>query len=492
MTEPTDESTDHSLTALADRPPAEGDTNGNRNAGPEGVGRREFLLGGSAVGVLALGGAGAYLSMSDDSGDGERSFLLQQGYLRYQVDPLSKGEMNIEEFYDYTDTSASPEGDIIREDDVSRMFIYDGPVSPSLVFLHGSRAVDHGGTAKFSFSGLSRDRGEWAVRDDPMSVSDDFEQWEGGNAKVKWEWGANTSDGGAFWGGLDREDFTISVNPKTLRGVDAWTFLSGDLGDLNRYDLYREKPVKIKPTRGRAVKRANIDIMPNSAANQFDPYTNESLTVAVEAPPEGVDESDWVGPGDLDPGNYAVNFGSKQYLAGQNAAQPQTYHTEDGTLYLEYKASAANFSLDSAYGYLVTKAGEQTYVRGRDIVRPGGFDNVGTEEPQLVVLNLNIDPHGDDAENLNEEYVAFENDGDERLDLTGYTVEDERGTTFDVPDGFVLGANQSVRLHTGSGEQSESHLYWGRDRPVWNNAGDTIVVHDDAGRTVLEYSYPRQ
>jgi hypothetical protein len=462
----------------------------NESGGALPLGRREFLIGGAA-GTLTLGGASVGL-LAFSEADQERSFLLQQGYLRYEVDPISESGTNVKEFYDYTETSANPSADIIEEDAASRMFVYDGPVDASLVFLHGSADVDHGGTASFSFSGLSRSQGEWAVRDDPMRVSDDFEKWEGGNQKVTWEWGENTSDGGAYWGVLDRNDFTITVTPKVLRGVDAWTFISGEIGDLTRYDLYRGKPVKIKPTKGRQVKQANVTIMPGSDAAEFDPYSDETLTVAVEEPPADVDESGWVGPGDLDPGNYAVNFGSKQYLAGQNAAQPQEYTRRDGTLYLNYKARAANFSLDSAYGYLVSKTGEKTFVRGRDVVRPGGFDNVDREAPQLVVSDLHVDPAGDDSESLNDEYVEFRNDGDERLDLTGYTIQDSRGATFEVPAGVGLDAARTIRLHTGTGDRSESDLYWGRSQPVWNNDSDTVVVLDSNGETVLDYSYPRE
>ncbi|WP_255153042.1 lamin tail domain-containing protein [Halorarius halobius] len=492
MADSTDEPSGRESSASSEGTDAgRGEAGGEQTSG-SGLGRREFLIGGGAAGVIALGGVGAYLSMSSDTEVEEASFILQQGYLRYQVNPISKDEMNVEQFYDYTDTSASPEGDIIEEDAVSRMFIYDGPVDSSLVFLHGSADVGHGGTATFAFSGLSRDQGEWAVRDDPMSVSDDFEKWEGGNQKVKWEWGENTSDGGAYWGVLDRTDFTISVNPKTLRGVDAWTFISGDLGNLTRHDLYQEKPVKIKPPKGKTVKKANIDIMPDSEEAEFDPYSNDLLTVAVKDPPAGVDESEWVGPDDLDPGNYAVNFGSKQYLAGQNAAQPQTYTKQGGTLYLKYKAKAANFSLDSAYGYLVSKAGEKTYVRGRDVVQPGGFYNVDEEPAQLVVSDLHVDPEDDDRKNLAEEYVEFTNDGDEKLDLSNYTIRDTAGAEFAVPDGFVLAAGQSFRLHSGAGESTETDLYWDAGKPVWNNDGDTVIVLDENANEVLAYSYPRE
>jgi hypothetical protein len=472
-------------------------TDGVSRAESEGSGsllsRRTLLIGG---GVLASGTIGGVLQLTSRD-PSEPTFLLRQGYLRYEVNPVRKedGEMNVRQFYNYQrqQTSADPEGSIIREDAASRLFVFDGPVDSSLVFLHGSPEVGHGGKAVFSFSGLSRDSGEWAVRDDPIAIDpDDFDTWENGNQQVRWSWGEQKTDGGAYWGVLDRNDFTITITPKTLRGVDSWKVLSGGSSGLESHSLSREKPVQLKPARGRRVKSANVEVMPDSEDNEFDPYSNETLTVAISPPPEGADDGEWVDPADLDPGNYSVNFGSKRYLAGENAAQPQAYFREDGTLYLEYTARAANFSLDSAYGYLVSKVDENTFVRGRDTVSPGGFDNVDEEPAQLVVTDINADPAGDDVDHLADEYVAFTNAGDERLDLTGYTIEDARGTAFDVPDGFVLGAHETVRLHTGTGERSGSDLYWGRSRPVWNNDGDTIVVTDADGNTVLDYAYPRQ
>jgi len=453
------------------------------------VGRREFLLGGGVLSALALAGTGVYMTSSDSKSSDEQTYLLQQGYLRYEVDPLSVGGTTVEEFYDYQDTSADPPANLIEDDDASRLFVYDGPVDASLVFLHGSPDVDHGGTARFAFSGLSRDQGEWAVRDDPRRVSDDFEPWDGGNQVVEWQWGKRTTDGGAFWGVLDRQDFTISVNPKIFSGVDSWRFLSGDPGDLDRYELVREKPAKIKPTRDRQVKQANVEIMPDSDPNEFDPYANEDLTVAVKPPPDGADDSEWIDPDDLDPGNYAVNFGSREYLAGQNAAQPQQYDRSGGTLFLVYKAKAAKFTLESAHGYLVGKAGEKTFFRGRDTVRPGGFDNVDSDPPQLVVSDIHADP-GDGG--LDEEYVAFENDGEEPLDIGGWTIRDDDGHAFAVPEGFTLDAGETIRLHTGAGDTTETALYWGRSSAVWNDAGDTIVVLDADATEVLTYTYPQE
>lgn len=450
--------------------------------------RRDFALGVGGLGALALGGAGAYLSTADSSTG--QTYIVKQGKLRWEASPVSYKDKTVETFYGYQSASgsANPAIDLASDGAASRLFLYEGPVGTSLVFLHGGADAEQGGTAFFKFSGLSRSSGEWAVRDDAVSVDDDFEKWEGGNAKVKWEWGAGETDGGAFWGVGDTES-TIKVSAKTLRGVDAWTFRSGDDGSRS-FEVTDAKPVSIRSAEKKSVKRVNVDIMPESDANTFDPYAKDAITVAVKSPPDGADESEWVSPGDVDPGNVSVNFGSRRYLAGGNGASPQRYSRQNGALYLEYKVKAASFSLDSAYGFLVGKTDSYTWFRGKDAVQPGGFNNADSETP-LVVTDLNANPEGGDAEHLAAEYVEFTNDGDAALDLTGHTVTDSEGWEFHFPDGFTLDAGASVRLHTGGGEWTDADLYWGLDTPVWGNEGDTIRVTDADGDTILRHTYSR-
>ena len=110
--------------------------------------------------------------------------------------------------------------------------------------------------------------------------------------------------------------------------------------------------------------------------------------------------------------------------------------------------------------------------------------------PTLAVADVNADAAGDDRENLNDEYVVFENTGDATLDLSGWKVREGAGRTYTVPGGFTLGPGERVTLHTGSGTDTASDLYWGQDGPVWNNGGDTVTVVDAEGDTVLEVSYP--
>jgi micrococcal nuclease len=120
----------------------------------------------------------------------------------------------------------------------------------------------------------------------------------------------------------------------------------------------------------------------------------------------------------------------------------------------------------------------------------GGLERTATAtESGLRVADVHYDAAGNDNENLNDEYVVFENVGDETLILGGWTVRDEADHTYEFPEGFELGPGELVTLYTGSGDDTPTSLYWGRTGAVWNNGGDTVTLVDDSGATVLERSY---
>jgi len=112
----------------------------------------------------------------------------------------------------------------------------------------------------------------------------------------------------------------------------------------------------------------------------------------------------------------------------------------------------------------------------------------GSTDGRLRVATINADAEGNDNENLDDEYVVLENTGDSDLDLSGWTVTDEAGKTYTFGE-FTLAAGERVTLHTGSGNDTVTDVYWGREGAVWNNGGDTVTVRDDSGTVVAERSY---
>ncbi|WP_415380531.1 lamin tail domain-containing protein [Halosimplex sp. TS25] len=122
-------------------------------------------------------------------------------------------------------------------------------------------------------------------------------------------------------------------------------------------------------------------------------------------------------------------------------------------------------------------------------VATDGGTETASEGTSLVVDEIHADAEGDDRENLNDEYVVFRNTGTEPLDLSGWTVADAADHTCTFPDGFTLDSDATVTLHTGSGSDSDTDLYWGSGSPIWNNGGDTVIVTNRAGDEVIREEY---
>ncbi len=113
------------------------------------------------------------------------------------------------------------------------------------------------------------------------------------------------------------------------------------------------------------------------------------------------------------------------------------------------------------------------------------------QDAPLELVEINFDATGNDNENLDDEYLIFENTGSESLDISGWTISDSAGHTYTVPDGVPLAAGARIRLVTGPGTNTESTLYWGEEQALWNNGGDTITVRTENGELALTESYPR-
>ena len=105
------------------------------------------------------------------------------------------------------------------------------------------------------------------------------------------------------------------------------------------------------------------------------------------------------------------------------------------------------------------------------------------------IADINADAEGDDRENLNDEYVTFENTGEQPLDISGWTLEDAADHSYTIPEGTIVDPQATITVRTGSGTNTDTELYWGSGSPIWNNGGDTVIVQTTDGTTVLEETY---
>ncbi|MFI6522632.1 lamin tail domain-containing protein [Spirillospora sp. NPDC050679] len=109
----------------------------------------------------------------------------------------------------------------------------------------------------------------------------------------------------------------------------------------------------------------------------------------------------------------------------------------------------------------------------------------------VQIYRVYFDSPGRDTrsnKSLNAEWVQLFNTSRSARQLRGYTLRDKTGYRY-VFGTFTLGGRKSVYVHTGAGNNSAAHRYWGRRAYVWNNDGDTATLKYPNGRTADSCSW---
>ena len=107
----------------------------------------------------------------------------------------------------------------------------------------------------------------------------------------------------------------------------------------------------------------------------------------------------------------------------------------------------------------------------------------------LAIVDVHADAEGKERDNLHDEFIVIENQGQTSVDLTGWTASDSSSLDPYLFPHFTLSAQAQVTLRTGFGKNTASDLFWGSRRPIWNNDGDTVFIRDAEGRLVLSHIY---
>lgn len=107
---------------------------------------------------------------------------------------------------------------------------------------------------------------------------------------------------------------------------------------------------------------------------------------------------------------------------------------------------------------------------------------------RIEIATVHYDASGDDRKNLNDEYVVIRNSGSSEVSLKGWRLVDEAGHYYYFPD-VVVPPGGEIRVHTGSGVDTSTDLYWGWSSPIWNNDHDTAYLYNAGGGLVDSYSW---
>jgi Lamin Tail Domain len=90
--------------------------------------------------------------------------------------------------------------------------------------------------------------------------------------------------------------------------------------------------------------------------------------------------------------------------------------------------------------------------------------------------------------NLQDERMVIQNNGTAESELTGWTLTDNKGLVYTFPQ-LMLYPGAKVQVHTASGTDSPTDLYWGRTSPVWAS-GELVALNDTSNIVRAFYRVP--
>jgi hypothetical protein len=120
-----------------------------------------------------------------------------------------------------------------------------------------------------------------------------------------------------------------------------------------------------------------------------------------------------------------------------------------------------------------------------------GGSGGGSSTGGARITAIYFDSPGSDTgsnSSLNAEWVQIKNTTSTRKTLTGWTLRDTSSHVYRFPT-YNLPAGASVKVHTGSGSNTATNLYWHEGYYVWNNSGDTATLKNASGNVVDRCAY---
>jgi hypothetical protein len=87
-----------------------------------------------------------------------------------------------------------------------------------------------------------------------------------------------------------------------------------------------------------------------------------------------------------------------------------------------------------------------------------------------------------------DERIVIQNNGSQELTLTGWYLMDNSGLKYIFPQ-LTLYAGGKVQVHTSTGEDTPTDLYWGNTGPIWTS-GELAILYDPQNLAHSIYRVP--
>ncbi len=111
-----------------------------------------------------------------------------------------------------------------------------------------------------------------------------------------------------------------------------------------------------------------------------------------------------------------------------------------------------------------------------------GLWSIRRYQSDLHMTSFHANAPGDDARNINGEYLRITNITSKTLDLSQYSIENIKGDSWQFP-AMNLPPGNTVKVHSGRGYHQQNpekqlEIYLGSMRPIWDNEKDRATIYN--------------
>lgn len=147
-----------------------------------------------------------------------------------------------------------------------------------------------------------------------------------------------------------------------------------------------------------------------------------------------------------------------------------------------------------AYAYIVNpdKRYEKEFLEAENLARANGLGIWSRSDYSdcFELESFHYNAKGEDDKNLSDEFFVIKNSCRMEISASKWTVRNTFNS-FDIPD-FSLDPVSKIKIISGTGKNSNSEVFIGSARPIWNNKGDVLYLRDEGGSVILEKSYKNE
>lgn len=134
---------------------------------------------------------------------------------------------------------------------------------------------------------------------------------------------------------------------------------------------------------------------------------------------------------------------------------------------------------EDTFNKAYTKLAKKSKAKGLGLwSKDNHCDTTTTSIGTSFKLSVHYDAHGNDQDNLGDEWIKIKNTSHTNVDISHWWLRDSALNFFRFPSDTRLASEEEIVVYGGKGKKTTRKFYWGNKTPILDNFGDSVYLVD--------------